>query len=246
MASKTVALYDGGQPKFKFPAHDSTRDFGCMLPTTVAGEYNRGSFTLGNILQPAAHPYQRDALARLKKTDNPVSVALLVVPELHAVTQLFVRTEPKAPIGSDCCRNRGDTMQGVTFDVFAKLVDTTKCDEFDTIEALIDSGEDFPLPAGFTDIDANAENVFHAFLDTSTTTVTTTEVPSLDPLVPDTNTSVAVTTTASGVFIPVGKTLVLGVKLKTLPTGIDGTYHAMQGRIALVTKVDNFEYPIHK
>lgn len=244
--AKSVVLYDGGQPLFKFPACDATRDFGCKFPTQIAGEYERGHFTLGNILQPAAHPYQRDAFLKLKKTDTEVDVALLVVPELHAVTQLFVHIDPNAPAGTDCCTARGDTMQGVTFDVFAKLVDTTKCEEADSIGELIAAGEDFTLPAGFTGLDANAEGVFHAFLDTSTTVVTTTEIPSGDPLVPGEHTTTAVTTTASGVFVPKGKALVIGVKLNSLPTGVDGTYAAMQGRIALVVKADNFEYPIHK
>ncbi|ETD67548.1 hypothetical protein V757_11200 [Pelistega indica] len=251
--AKTVSLYDGGTPQFVFPAADATRRFGCRLPTQVAGEFDRGHFTLGNVLQPAAFPYQRDALAKIKAADVPVDVALLVVPELHSITQVFVHSNPTATVaGQNCCSAVTDSMQGVTFDVFAKLVDATKCgggcsgSEDITIEQLIAEGEDFALPSGFTGIDANAEIVRHGYLDTSSSKETSVVTKIEDPLSGSTIDGAAITTTASTVFVPAGRAVVLGIRLNTAPTGTAGTFAAMQGRIALVVKVDNFEYPISK
>lgn len=246
--AKTLALYDGGMPLFKFPGYDSTRDWGTPLPKQVAGEYNRGYFTLGNILQPAALPYQRDALAKARPTDIPVDVALVVIPELHSVNQIFVSVEPEAPAGPGCCGGANDTMEGVTFSVFAKLVNLSEAGDYDSVAEFIEASPDFELPDGFENLDANAEGYFHGSLATaeSTATTTVTLTDAFDQVEVESAVTSVATTVAPENFVPKGYSLVFGVRLETAPTGTAGVFEAMSGRIALVAKVENFEFPIHK
>ncbi|ETD72764.1 hypothetical protein V757_02160 [Pelistega indica] len=200
----TVMLYQGGNPQPQFPACGNTQRWACPLPTQIAGEYDRGSFTLGTVLQPAAIPFQAGNLDGAKAG---VSVGLLVVPELHSFTQLFVHVDPDAPAGLGCCGGNSNTMAGVTFEVVGKLIDTVGCDDYASIVDRFEAGEDVTVPDALKNIDASIRGAYHAFLDTATTTSTTTEVPSDDPLRGDTNTTVSTTTVASGAFVPEAKPL---------------------------------------
>lgn len=212
--AKTVALFEGGFPLPQFPACDNVRVWGCPLPKQVAGEYARGYFTLGHIFQPAVVPHQAGAMAKIKPGNVPVDVAMVVVPELHSVTELYLHVDPTAPTTkSGCCGVGGNTMAGVTFEVFAKIVDSAQCEEAESMEALIEAGEDFEVPADFKGIDASQRTIKHAFLDEATRA-----------------------------FVEEGKTLIYGIRLLTAPTGEDITFADLAGRVALVAKVGNFEF----
>ena len=153
-------------------------------------------------------------MAKVKPGNVPVDVAMVVVPELHSVTELYLHVDPTAPTTkSGCCGAGGNTMAGVTFEVFAKIVDSAQCEEAESMEALIESGEDFEVPADFKGIDASQRTIKHAFLDDATRK-----------------------------FVEEGKTLIYGIRLLTAPTGEDITFADLEGRVALVAKVGNFEF----
>lgn len=211
----SVVLFEGGFPTSQLPAHDAFKTWGCPLPKQIAGEYDRGYFTLGNIFQPAAIPHQAAAMKRLKPTDVPADLAMIVIPEKHSHTELFLQVDPIAPM--PITGRYGpvvNTMAGVTFDVWAKVVDTAACETAKTMEELIGSGTDVEVPAEFKGIDASQHKVVHAFLADD-----------------------------QRKFIEEGKVLVYGIRLLSAPTGQDIKFEDLAGRIALVAKASNFEFP---
>ena len=146
-------LYRGGTPQVNFPGCFGQQVFGPPFPWKVAGEYGRGDFTLGEMLQPASRPYQAAALDGAAVGDV---VELVVVPEEHSLTQLFLKVEPHPPRSAGtspvgCIR---DSMNGVTFDLVGNFYDT------ETYALL---GPWTP-PANFTGIDASVDASTHAFV----------------------------------------------------------------------------------
>lgn len=190
------ALYKGGTPQVVFPGCFGQNVFGPPFPTRVAGEFDRGDFTLGDVLQPASRRYQADALSTAAVGDV---ADMVVVPEQHSMTELFVETDPNpSRMASVGCA--ADSMNGVTFDIVGTYYDNT------TFAAI----GPFVAPAGFTGLNANVAAAVHAFAQ---------------------------------VYVPTGQSLVLGVKLNSAPTNTSVTFSDMAGRIALVAKVHDFDYP---
>lgn len=240
--AKTINLYDGGAPQYSFPGCDNIRKWDCPLPNQIAGEYGRGDFTLGTIFQPAAISHQAAAVEGLKKSDFPTVVNLLVIPQLHSMTEVFVRVLPDAYTGNFC--GAPGAADGVVFNVVGKMVNLSDCANGDVLEAYA-AGEDYELPDVFSDINAAEHGAYHAFLDTSKTITTTVETPNPDPEGADTQTSTSATTTASGTFVPEGKALILGLQFTSGPSTEGVTLDMLTARLALVVKAGNFEFPIH-
>jgi len=88
------------------------------FPCQVAGEYNRGDFTLGIPFVPTLTRRQKDAVEKITSADDyPVIIWLAALPQEHYTTAMALRVEPD--ISTDCapttcCKVSPD---GLTFDV---------------------------------------------------------------------------------------------------------------------------------
>lgn len=105
-------------------------------PTRVAGEYGRGRFTLGSFFDVLNNGNFRDAVAA---ADVGVGdfISLLLVPEKHTVSDVFVEIDPEggayAPIRRPVKKNAAGAVFSVEFRVFNKDGSQTQVLDFGTI-----------------------------------------------------------------------------------------------------------------
>ncbi|MGF6599792.1 hypothetical protein P3T23_004526 [Paraburkholderia sp. GAS448] len=201
----TFNLYKGGMPVIAFPHCHSERDFRLPYPATVAGEYGRGDFTLGDNIQPAYRPYQQAVMRDVAAGDV---VNLLVVPGEHSLTELFVKTEPVAPPIAPGCSTVGcnaTSMEGVTFDVIGNIYGV------DDDALTKPPASSITMPAVFAGLDASVEASVHAFMQQ---------------------------------YVNAGTVLILAVRFLTGPTTSGETFADLAGRITLVAKAHDFQYPL--
>ncbi|RQH06628.1 hypothetical protein [Paraburkholderia dinghuensis] len=200
----THNLYKGGMPLLMLPYCDSQREYRLPYPLTVAGEYGRGDFTLGDNIQPLYRPYQRAVMKDVQAGDT---VNLLVVPGEHSLTELFLKVEPVAPpVTLNCsnCNCPATSMEGVTFDVTGNVYGV----DDDALSVAPQSS--LTMPAGFSGIDASEESSVHAFLQE---------------------------------YVDFGTVLMLAVRFLTAPTTSGENFGDLAGRISVVAKTHDFQFP---
>jgi len=200
----TLNLYKGGRPAQVFPGCASEHDFVLPYPMTIAGEYGRGDFTLGDSIHAAYRPYQQHVMADVTPGDT---VNLLAVPGEHSVTALFVKIEPVAPMLAPGCSSVGciaNSMDGVTLDVVAHLYDENDDARTQPPQSAL------ALPAGFSGLDASVEQSAHAFMQE---------------------------------YVPAGSVMLLGLRFLSAPVTAGVTFADLAGRISLVVKAHDYQYP---
>lgn len=92
------------------------------FPGKIAGEYNRGNFTLGQSLNPAVNQRQRTALGCVAAAVGDF-IPLLLVPELHTIDDVFVEVQTDQTIYVPNVHVLSNNMAGLTFDVEARIYD---------------------------------------------------------------------------------------------------------------------------
>ena len=88
-------------------------------PTRVAGEYDRGRFTLGNTLDLLNNSRYRNAIAQSTIAVGDF-ISLVLIPEEHTYSDVFVRVNPDNYAASPVVFNP-PKVTGVTFDVEVRI-----------------------------------------------------------------------------------------------------------------------------
>jgi hypothetical protein len=234
-----IQLFKGGTPQTTFPGCFGQQLFDAPFARRVAAEYARGYFTLGESLQPAFRPYQAKELHHAVVGDV---AELLSIPENTLLTSLSLDVDPEPPrvlnaSGVGCI---ADSMDGVTFTVVGTLYDTITGDVVGATGTL----------AGLLASQNNAAGVFSGSeLLTSGSWAYATK--SIDFTFSASSAQVyragfayVSSPVTPGAFIPKGFTLVLGVQFASAPTNTNLTFADMAGRISLVVKVEDFQFPL--
>lgn len=173
-------------------------------PRRVAGEFDRGRFTLSNVLDLLNNELYRKAIedANLQVNDF---ISMILIPELHTFQEIYVDVDPDNRVVAPVVWTPKQNAAGVTFDVAARLFDKNGAQQ-----------STVTLPAGFTGISAATRSASRAAINTG-----------------------------QGSFVPLDRWLEIGLVVKTLPTDTTVKMQDITSRIALVAKVDDYQYPFH-
>lgn len=169
----------------------------------VAGEYDRGQFTLGALYDVMNNGTFRSAV---KGADVGVDdfISLLMVPRLHTVNDLFVQVNSDGKVYAPNPRYIKKNAAGATFDVEARLFNS------EGVQQTVVS-----LPATFAGISAAVDGVKRSALNGG-----------------------------EGYFVPDNSWLEIGIVVKTMPTDANVKWDALSSFIAIVAKVEDYQYPM--
>ena len=195
------------------------------LPTQVAGEYNRGHFTLGWTLNPLSIGYQRLAIECQAMVVGDF-IAMYAVPELHTVLDVKLSIKPEQTVYSSSAQpNRmtyRNNMVGAQFGLTFQLRDS---------DGVIDAAATLPVvPSGMATVSSPAKPA----------------VPT-DPQ-DELHLRAAILPAEGGFFVPKGQSLIVGLTVLALPTANpfgDGPFpmENMSGIVELCSHVVNYEVP---
>ena len=169
----------------------------------VAGEYDRGQFTLGALYDVMNNGPFRNAV---KGAEVGVGdfISLLMVPRKHTVNDLFVEVDVDGKVYAPNPRFLKKNAAGATFDIEARLFDA--------------DGEQqsvVTLPALFTGIAADVTAAKRSALNSG-----------------------------AGYFVPDNNWLEIGLVVKSMPTDADVKWDSLSSFIAVVAKVEDYQYPM--
>lgn len=205
------------------------------LPTQVAGEYNRGHFTLGWTFNPLTIGYQRLAIECQAMAVGDF-IAMYGVPELHTLLDVKVAIKPNQTVyGSSAQPNRMtylNNMVGLQLGLTIQLRDS---DGVLYVPPAVNPPADMEVP----DVPAG----FAAISSPPKPAVATDEQAEL-------HLRGAISPETGGFFVPKGYTAVVGLTVLALPTANPfGTgpfpMELMSGSVELCSHVVNYEVPIN-
>lgn len=196
------------------------------LPSRVAGEYNRGHFTLGWYFNPMTVTYERRAIECVAMAVGDF-VSMYVVPELHTIHDVYLSIEPEQTVyaSSDMPNRMSYTNNMVGMQVSA----TFQLRDEDGV--IVTAGTLPEVPATLAGVASPPK-----------------------PAVGDEQVNLyrraAVAPADGGFFVPKGQFLVVGFTIDALPTTNPfGTgpfpMEMMSGAIAMVSHVTDYQHPIN-
>ena len=173
------------------------------FPTRVAGEYDRGRFTLGALYDVMNNGNFRDAV-KAANVEADDFIALLMVPPKHTVSDLFVEVNPEGQVYAPNPRLLKKNAAGATFKIEARLFNS--------------EGEQqsvVTLPAAFNSLAADVKTAVRQALNSG-----------------------------SGYFVPADAWLMIGLVVVDMPTDENVKWSDLSSFIAVVAKVDDYQYPM--